>query len=110
MVCCFFLTNNLSVPPRISPFTFEDDIHEGMRTQLMCSSSQGDQPFNITWLLDRQTIIQQENTININEYAPFSSILTIHNVTSRHNGNYTCEITNIAGTVDFTAVLSVAGS
>lgn len=81
-----------------------------MRTQLMCSSSQGDQPFNITWLLDRQTIIQQENTININEYAPFSSILTIHNVTSRHNGNYTCEITNNAGTVDFTAVLSVAGS
>lgn len=99
------------MPPRISPFNFEDDITEGMRTQLMCSSSQGDQPFNITWLRDHQPInTAEDQTININEYAPFSSILTIHNLTSRHNGNYTCEISNRGGTVDYTALLSVAGS
>ncbi len=39
-----------------------------------------------------------------------NSILTIHNLTSRHNGNYTCEISNRGGTVDYTALLSVAGS
>lgn len=68
-------TENLKfpVPPRISPFNFEDDITEGMRTQLMCSSSQGDQPFNITWLRDQQPINTiEDQTININEYAPFS--------------------------------------
>uniref|UniRef100_A0A1A9WXF2 Down syndrome cell adhesion molecule n=1 Tax=Glossina brevipalpis TaxID=37001 RepID=A0A1A9WXF2_9MUSC len=117
------------VPPRISPFSFEDEITEGMRTQLMCSSSQGDQPFNITWLKDGVTIqrgglesaILSSNespksasskppdlSLTINEYAPFSSILSIHNVTSRHNGNYTCRVTNRAGSVEYAATLSVS--
>lgn len=100
-----------TVPPRISPFNFEDDITEGMRTQLMCSSSQGDQPFNITWLKDQQSLDASiDRTININEYAPFSSILTIHNLTSGHNGNYTCQISNRGGAVQYTALLSVAGA
>lgn len=131
------------MPPRISPFNFEKDITEGLRTQLMCSSSQGDQPFNITWLKDQRIIFTRnsnkpidggnvpgldsdfgpwngaandpsqqyyvDNTIHINEYAPFSSILSIENLTSHHNGNYTCRISNHGGTVDHTAVLSVAG-
>lgn len=105
----------------------------------MCSSSQGDQPFNITWLKDQRVIFTRnsnkqqidsmpapenygtwrvhdqssqyyvDNTIHINEYAPFSSILSIENLTSSHNGNYTCCITNQGGTVDHTAILSVAG-
>lgn len=80
-----------------------------MRTQLMCSSSQGDQPFNITWLKDNNQINSNSINININEYSQFSSILTIHNVSSLHNGNYTCQIRNRAGIVDYMAVLSVAG-
>lgn len=83
-----------------------------MRTQLMCSSSQGDQPFNITWLKDGVFIPNEPSSspiININEISPFSSILTIHNVSSVHNGNYTCQITNRAGTVDYMAPLSVSG-
>lgn len=96
----------------------------------MCSSSQGDQPFNITWLKDG-VIIQSgglesailssnespksasskppDPSLTINEYAPFSSILSIHNVTSRHNGNYTCRVTNRAGSVEYAATLSVSG-
>lgn len=84
-----------------------------MRTQLMCTSSQGDQPLNITWSKDDRQLSQQledKTTIDINDYAVFSSILTIHNVTSAHNGNYTCQITNRAGTVAYTAPLSVSGS
>lgn len=48
-------------------------------------------------------------TININEYAPFSSILTIYNLTLNHNGNYTCQISNQAGSVEYSALLSVSG-
>lgn len=128
----------LTVPPRISPFNFEEGITEGLRTQLMCSSSQGDQPFNITWLKDQRQIVTRhqklnqfngnvdidiaswrtnqdqtyyvDNSIHINEYAAFSSILSIENLTSSHNGNYTCRISNQGGLVDHTAVLVVAGS
>lgn len=112
------------VPPRISPFYFENGITQGMRTQLMCTTSQGDQPFNITWLLDRKPIQVKENSdvssnqlptsqeitnIQISDYPPFSSILTISNVTAKHSGNFTCRISNIAGVTEHSTRLSVTG-
>lgn len=50
-----------------------------------------------------------DSTINISDYPPYSSILTIENLTSNDNGNYTCQISNHGGLVEHTAVLSVAG-
>lgn len=135
------------MPPRIAPFNFESDITEGMRTHIMCSSSTGDHPFNITWLKNHQIIYNSnsnnqkiggarnqklqttdednggspqhsrkhenayfvDSTINISDYPPYSSILTIENLTSNDNGNYTCQISNHGGLVEHTAVLSVAG-
>lgn len=116
------------VPPRITPFNFGDDIQEGMRVQTMCTSAQGDQPFNITWFRDSRALKSgeqtdstspyvasnqrnhfDERTIEINTIQSFSSILTIHNITSQHNGNYTCQISNPAGVVDYTVALSVSG-
>lgn len=116
------------VPPRITPFNFGDDIQEGMRVQTMCTSTQGDQPFNITWFRDSRALKSgeqtdstssfvasnqrhhfDERTIEINTIQSFSSILTIHNITSQHNGNYTCQISNPAGVVDYTVALSVSG-
>lgn len=115
---------NLVVPPRISPFYFETGVTQGMRTQLMCTMSQGDQPFNITWLMDRKAIqmkengdvtsnqlsaSQETNNIQISVFPPFSSILTISNVTAKHSGNYTCRVSNIAGVTEHSASLSVTG-
>ncbi|XP_015431460.1 PREDICTED: Down syndrome cell adhesion molecule-like protein Dscam2 [Dufourea novaeangliae] len=119
------------VPPRISPFYFENGVTEGMRTQLMCTTSQGDQPFNITWLMDERPIqvrpgdfgsaastsggsnpavvgTGNNNNIQISDYPPFSSILTINNVSARHSGNYTCQISNVAGLAEYSTGLSVA--
>jgi Immunoglobulin domain len=93
----------------------------------MCTSTQGDQPFNITWYRDGKALGGgeqtdstssfgahhrhhfDERTIEINTLQSFSSILTIHNITSQHNGNYTCQISNPAGVVDYTVALSVSG-
>lgn len=122
------------MPPRITPFNFGDDIQEGMRVQTMCTSTQGDQPFNITWYRDSKPLRVgeqidpkssyssssssissnhrhnfDERTIEINTIQSYSSILTIHNITSQHNGNYTCQISNSAGMVEFTVSLSVSG-
>ncbi|KDR18099.1 Down syndrome cell adhesion molecule-like protein CG42256, partial [Zootermopsis nevadensis] len=101
----------VNVPPRISPFYFEDGVTEGMRTQIMCTASQGDRPFNITWRKDLQPLGHENGSdapwINVSDYAPFSSILTINTVTSSHSGNYTCVVTNKAGSAEYTAQLSV---
>ncbi|XP_051167558.1 cell adhesion molecule Dscam2-like isoform X4 [Leptopilina boulardi] len=113
---------HVNVPPRIAPFYFETGVTQGMRTQLMCTTSQGDQPFNITWLMDKKPIelkengdvssnqlstSEENNNIQISAYPPFSSILTISNVTAKHSGNYTCSISNIAGVTEHSARLSV---
>jgi hypothetical protein len=122
------LQSHCLVPPRITPFNFGDDIQEGMRVQTMCTSTQGDQPFNITWYRDSKALKSgeqaesastftsnhhrhhfDERTIEINTIQSFSSILTIHNITSEHNGNYTCQISNPAGVVEYSVVLSVSG-
>lgn len=97
----------------------------------MCSASAGDPPFNITWLLagsGRSGIVSgssnddsvavgvnidaifDNRSISIAEYSPFSSILTIDQLKSIHNGNYTCQITNHGGSARYSAVLSVAGA
>ncbi|KAH0950048.1 hypothetical protein HN011_002504 [Eciton burchellii] len=116
------------VPPRISPFYFGNGVMEGMRTQLMCTTSQGDQPFNITWLMDEKPIqvrssdggtsvssvqtaaatVETSNGIQISDYPPFSSILTINSVSASHSGNYTCQISNVAGLAEHSTSLSVA--
>lgn len=73
----------------------------------MCSASQGDRPFNITWSKDGHDI--NGGDISISDFAPFSSILTIDNVASSHSGNYTCTVRNDAGRAQYTANLSVTG-
>jgi hypothetical protein len=124
-----FKPHTHTVPPRITPFNFGDDIQEGMRVQTMCTSTQGDQPFNITWYRDAKPLRVgeqidpvsssssnqhhrhhfDERTIEINTLQSFSSILTIHNITSALSGNYSCLISNPAGAVEYTAALSVSG-
>lgn len=89
----------------------------------MCSTSEGDQPFNITWFMDNKPIhindvimdttmmnVNHEGSnIQINNYSPFSSILTINSVNAKNSGNYTCRITNVAGSTSTWAELSVNG-
>ncbi|XP_076641684.1 cell adhesion molecule Dscam2-like [Halictus rubicundus] len=102
-----------------------------MRTQLMCSMSQGDRPINVTWLMNNKpiqvrppgdgasatsssggsnpAIADTGDNIQISNFPPVSSILTINNVSARHSGNYTCQISNVAGVAEYSASLTVAG-
>lgn len=79
-----------------------------MRVQALCTSSSGDQPFTITWHKNGKPLIG-DKSVEISGAQSFSSILTIHNITSKHNGNYSCQISNTAGVVEYEAGLSVAG-
>lgn len=59
--------------------------------------------------VDDDNVGYVDSTVTVNEYTPFTSILAIQNLTLNHNGNYTCQISNLAGSVEYSAILSVSG-
>ncbi|EGI65012.1 Down syndrome cell adhesion molecule-like protein [Acromyrmex echinatior] len=99
------------VPPKITPFSFARDLNVGDRTSVQCVVVTGDLPLTFTWLKDNvpiETVRTLPNGIQISDYPPFSSILTINSVSASHSGNYTCQISNVAGLAEHSTSLSVA--
>lgn len=96
---------HVMVRPVIDPFLFPKNLQEGMRSRLVCTVIQGDPPFVINWKKDGQPIEPGLGVIIRND--EFSSDLTFSSVSPRHNGNYTCIVSNAAASVSHTAVLIV---
>ncbi|XP_068242659.1 cell adhesion molecule Dscam2-like [Palaemon carinicauda] len=96
------------VPPRIDPFSFNDGLSEGMRTQVMCGVSQGDAPITIEWLKDGHLFSKERSLdIQVMMLDDFSSVLAIRSLTPGHSGRYTCQVRNAAATERYTAALTV---
>lgn len=68
------------VPPRISTFKFDDDISVGQHTQVMCATSQGDQPFQFLWLWNNEPLNDPSTSNGFHTNRPGS----VHN----HHNNY----------------------
>ncbi|CAL1284864.1 unnamed protein product [Larinioides sclopetarius] len=96
---------HVMVRPVIDPFSFPKNLQEGMRSRLVCTVIQGDPPFVISWKKDERPIEPGLGVIIRND--EFSSDLTFSSVTPRHNGNYTCIVSNAAASVSHTATLVV---
>nr|XP_042900815.1 Down syndrome cell adhesion molecule-like protein Dscam2 [Parasteatoda tepidariorum] len=96
---------HVMVRPVIDPFSFPKNLQEGMRSRLVCTVIQGDPPFVISWKRDERPIEPGLGVIIRND--EFSSDLTFSSVTPRHNGNYTCIVSNAAASVTHTATLVV---
>ncbi|XP_067123055.1 cell adhesion molecule Dscam1-like [Centruroides vittatus] len=96
---------HVMVKPVIDPFSFPRNLQEGMRSRLVCTVIQGDPPFVIHWRKDRRPI---EPGLGVGiRNDDFSSDLTFASVSPRHNGNYTCIVSNAAASVSHTATLIV---
>lgn len=103
---CF---SSLSVPPIIEPFSFQDGLSEGMRTRTVCGVSNGDQPLVVSWLKDGQPLMPDLG-VNVSDLDPYSSLLSISSLDSRHSGDFTCVASNPASEVRYTAKLQVKGN
>ncbi|XP_020291121.1 Down syndrome cell adhesion molecule-like protein Dscam2 isoform X2 [Pseudomyrmex gracilis] len=94
------------VPPKISPFTADRDLHLGERTTLTCSVTRGDLPLSITWLKDGRSMGPSER-VTVTNMDQFNSILMIESLSPDHNGNYSCVARNVAAEVSHTQRLVV---
>jgi hypothetical protein len=99
----------IPVPPKISPFTADRDLHLGERTTLTCSVTRGDLPLSITWLKDGRSMGPSER-VTVTNMDQYSSILMIESLSPDHNGNYSCVARNVAAEVSHTQRLVVHGN
>jgi hypothetical protein len=104
----------ISEPPVIGSFSFSNEVmNEGDFAQISCIITSGDQPAKLTWSFHGNGYSQRtidNNGITISNIGKRMSMLVIEQVRSTHQGNYTCQATNPAGTRSHTAQLKVNGT
>jgi Immunoglobulin I-set domain len=97
------------VAPKILPFTFGDQDYEvGMSAQVTCMVIEGDNPVDIRWNAAGHTHSSMTG-ITITKIGTRSSVLQIDSVDAGHSGNFTCTATNAAGSLNYSAQLTVVG-
>lgn len=127
---CHLFCIVLSVPPKITPFSFGRDLNVGDRTSIQCVVATGDLPLTFTWLKDNASIEVSSDqvtskkgggdrespvdrpgkTITVRQFDEFNSALSIGKIAPVHNGTYTCRVANDAATVAHSALLNVNGN
>lgn len=84
------LLNDDSNPGLIlSPFSFPENLEEGMRASVVCSISSGEPPQTIKWYRDNKEL-KNDNNISIVSITEFVSSLIINKLERSYTGNYTC--------------------
>lgn len=96
--------------PKVSKFSFQDNLHEGMRTAVTCIVVAGEGPMGIRWMKDDSPLDEKRlDATVIPAEDGFVSTITIKSLSNRHNGNYTCLATNDVATGSYSSVLTVKG-
>jgi hypothetical protein len=96
------------VSPKIHPFTVPAGLQRRDRLSLTCSVFKGNRPLKITWSRDPNPD-SPTSILKPVQIDDFTSMLTIGALDLAHNGAYTCQAENTAGTASHTAVLQVHG-
>ncbi|XP_025202786.1 Down syndrome cell adhesion molecule-like protein Dscam2 isoform X37 [Melanaphis sacchari] len=95
------------VPPKMTPFTFGDDIPEAGETiSIQCTVSSGDIPIEFAWTFNGKSTSDLANVF-VSKIGRRVSSLTVESLTEKNVGNYSCLAKNMAGETGHTASLYV---
>ncbi|GLH11407.1 Lachesin [Gryllus bimaculatus] len=98
-------------PPTIYPFSIESSVHLGERVGLQCLVTRGDAPITITWLKDDAQVDALDlPSVTVKNLGEFSSTLLIEQLSTQHNGRYTCRARNAAASAEHSVQLAVNGT
>lgn len=109
LLISFSFVYPLPVPPRITPFVFEDSpVHTKQFVQVTCLVPDGDLPITIKWMLNDKSL-DAFPEISTGMVGKRSSFLSIESVSYQNAGIFTCSATNSAGSAIYSANLQVNG-
>lgn len=98
-----------SVPPSIAQFNFGDKPSNfGDSASVQCLVTSGDLPIEFKWYFDGRPVKEFAGITTV-KLGNRNSVLNIDSVTGQHAGNYTCQASNRADLLNFTAELAVKG-
>lgn len=98
-----------SAPPKIASFSFGDEpLNFGESASAQCTINGGDLPMRVEWLLNGMEIPSYLE-VTTSQIGKRINVLSIESVKAAHMANYSCRVTNKAGTAEFTAPLTVIG-
>ncbi|KAH7936604.1 hypothetical protein HPB49_001639 [Dermacentor silvarum] len=99
------LTKTISVfvrdAPVIQPLVLPSDVVTGVNTRLLCNVQKGTRPLTFAWIKDGASV--RDGVSSQDDF----SLLSIDPVTAESAGNYTCVVSNAAGTDRYTSTLEV---
>lgn len=81
-----------------------------MRGSLICSVAEGQSPFEFTWYKDGRSIDDDDRVISTRIVDDYTSTLAINKLDASSNGNYSCRVSNSAGTDEWYTVLKLNGT
>lgn len=95
--------------PEIKPFHFSGELKASKRVTLMCSVIDGDPPFQFRWFKDGISLQQTQNLLIRTQDDLYISNLVIQKLGPADNGNYTCRVSNSAGSDEHSESLLMRG-
>ncbi|XP_067139910.1 cell adhesion molecule Dscam1-like isoform X2 [Centruroides vittatus] len=97
----------MEVPPKIVPQISENSLREGQRYVAICGISEGDSPLRFQWSKNGKQLTESSH-LKIHHQGDFSTSLIIAAVKGTDSGNYTCVVSNRAGSDSLTTKLLVS--
>ncbi|XP_064487525.1 cell adhesion molecule Dscam2-like [Ornithodoros turicata] len=92
--------------PKIIPFTFPKNLLVGEHFSVACAIASGEKPFRFVWLKDGTTL-RPGKDVQIAGVSEYSTTLAIQNLALENSGNYTCVVSNAAGTMSYSEALEI---
>ena len=82
----------------------------GAFVQLTCIVASGDLPLNFKWSFNSSTVDGDATSVSISRVSPQMSLLVLSAVTLDQAGNYTCHVSNQAGSASSSIHVKVNGN
>ncbi|GFT38336.1 ig-like domain-containing protein [Nephila pilipes] len=110
IVLCHFLlpTDSIEAPALQKPLMIPAELRIGERADIICTLRRGDLPVTFKWFFNGREI-RGEELGKVTSYDVRSSVYLMDKLRAENVGNYTCTVSNAAGSDTASGQLLVEG-